>query len=462
MPIFADLLSERLRAAHPHAALALLGRYGISRGVIDTIRKKMENRWHNLPAPVPVGSIIGSDGSFINYQLRDGSILLINRAIALGLGKEKREIDMGIVFGNSTDINFFQGHLSQFLEIRATYKLIEELKPEYALLDGSLMTLFTNLPFDIPIRTLDRHSPLKFSSFAFPASGLPINLTLEVGKLIRIAKNSGTTLIGVSKDSNASYLENLILDPSIYNQIKLLELPFEASNKLNSAYESFLRNPMATIAQFKKIGLKNKMQDDPEWHRLMDILSFRLSATSDCAMLSLMVPNTGFSTPLELSATPQQERIWKRSPTDFLKRNFYQTIGDIPVEFRDQFEEAILNAIKEINKFDTIITTYIHFENNGRPIRLDLIASDAGYTGRAFINAEDPHFVEITPEVEKAIAIAHGSYVNDKIHNTLLWEADEIVKMRRGDTGVVYLDILEQETGLSRFEFLSRREIREW
>ncbi len=462
MPTFADLLSQRLRAAYPDAALALLGRYGISRKVIDTIRKSVEKKWHKLPSRSPSNSIIASDGSIIAYHLRDGSRLCITRAIAVGLGKELREMDMGIVFGNASDINFFQGHLSQLLEMRATKQLIREVKPDFALIDGSLMTLMTNLPFDIPIRTLSQHSPLNFTSFSFPPSGLAIPLTLEVGDLIKTAKEVGTTLIGISKDSGASYLQNLLLDPVIYGLIDLLALPGDAASKLNSVYEGVTRNPMNTVAQFTKIARDIGVLEDLGWQTLMQILNYRVSATNDAAMLNTMVPNAGFSTPIELSANPQQERVWNRSPDEFLKRNFNQTIGDIPVGFRGQFEEAVLNAINEMNEFETIITSYLHFEDNSRPLRLDLLVSDAGLTPHTFINAQDPHFVEITSEIEKAIAVAYGGYVNDQIHNTLLWEADEAVKMRRGDTGVVYLDILEQETGLSRFEFLSRREIREW
>ena len=457
MPSFIDIFIPRLQKNAKEIREALGGEFSPS-SQIEILRKLVNRHWNSLPLlKVETTNIAGCDGSSSSLNLRNGGLFGIVRAMTKGTKTETRNLDVGVVQG--THNTQFISHLMQFLEVLSMRKFVETQSPEVLIMDGSPITfLYQNL-VDLQVYLPQDLAPLNFTVLDdVPPSAISILKLKEFMRLFEIIAKEGIQLIGISKDSRVSQFQQVILLQQITIEIDQLPINTAHKNELKSTVSGEHIVSYNVFSSFEKVAKTYNLDPYEDWTGLMSLVYLLLFPLSDLEVVKYCTDTAGFTQPLMIKANDRlnrMENLFLANPRTFIRSNYPLSLSVVPPQKRAGFIQKVSHLLAEMKNFPSIISCVVKATPQGYPMRVDIIGEKGTFWGSPrFQFMSTPH------TLEHAIGVVQQYFVDDKIHNAVVWEVDKEVRISRKQTMNVYLASLEQEIGLSRSEFLARREIR--
>lgn len=462
MPSFVDLYIPRIKKDSNSIKEALLGSSSGSEKV--EVLKDLFSKpdcWNVLPEKEHnYSDIVGCDGSSFAFTMRNGGKLGIVRALAKGKDEEERHLDLGIVQGK--DFDPFLSNIMQYLEIKALREYTEKYSPEVLILDGSPISFLRHRITEFRVFTSKENKVLSFQYLEnWPPSAIPVLMINELSLLFKLIEEKNILFIGLSKDSFVSQLQQLMLYDKLKNLVSNLPLINSEKRELIKKLreESSRTNIQDILESFKEKAEKYKYKPKNDWEKVFLILEMYLFPLSDPEAVNLAVNSAGYSCPIELSSNLRIEREKDRligQPTTTIKNKFGISKNSHSFDSDDIFIKETMKHLRKVDLYPSVITTFVKLTANSYPMRVDIL----GQKGKYWSGGKEYEKTKVDQKLEDAIRIVKSLYVNEAIHNSINWEIDQQVRITRKNAKDIYLRALEHEIGLSRKEFLSRRENR--
>lgn len=315
-----------------------------------------------------VAVMVSSDGSNASSKFAGGLGVYVARAVANIYDTE------GVMVDAVPDVDVAAGYrfegeslLMRALELRTLAAGVEKAKETgkrvFAIFDGAL--------YPTVVREVSKQEDL----------GMAKLLLKSYIRLFRTADDN-TVVIGVSKDSDVSYLRSAVMleaiasmDPVVATKIGVT---MKARDLSKSITESTQRGDMLALAEDLADG------------------------TSDESLYSFLAPSGGYTQPLVIPPQPRfgkfdrsvPEWSWLKGP----KGSFRDTVAD----------KEVLSLLDELYSLTPVATTYWRPLNHQGVHRIDLLGRSVGYQGEG---GAVGNFVFVEPSSKEGRAVS--SVVSD-------------------------------------------------
>lgn len=456
MPSFIDLFIPRFQLGIDEIRRALSGTFSPSSHV-EILRNLIKPHWNFLTPVKKPSHVSGCDGSNTSFNLRNGGFLAIVRALTQGESNETRNLDVGVIQG--TNSSQFLSHLMQLLEIRSMKTYLKESPPEVLIMDGSPITYLSQNLMDLQVYLPPDLNPLNFNSLSdIPPSAVSILILNEFIQLLESMNEQKIQLIGISKDSRVSQFQQVILKEQILIEIDQLPIDSLQKQELKLPLGEEIIDSYKVFTTFEKVAKIFGMDPYDDWQSLMNLVNLFLFPLSDPEVLNYCTDTAGFTKPLAIRANERLKRmqsLYFANTRKFITSNYSLSLSVVPPAKRCGFIQKVTRILDGMKEFPSVVSTFIKVTPRSYPLRVDIL----GEKGQ-FWEKPQYQFVTSSSGMEDALGIVQHLFVDDRIHNAILWEVDKEVRITRKQAQKVYLASLEQELGLSRSEFLARREIR--
>jgi len=277
-------------------------------------------------------------------------------------------------------------------------------------------------------------------------------------QLFHLITKQKIKFIGISKDSRVSQFLQIVLLQLIEEEIDNLSIDMSQNQELKSSLSSERINPIRVFSTFERIAEQNSVDPYEDWVNLMDFIYLYLFPRNDLEIIRRYTDTAGFTTPILIKANDHLNRMkttFFANPRDFIRSNFPLSISVVSPNQRAAFIKKITRFLARMDNFPSIISCVVKPTSQSYPMRVDILGKSGTFWGSPRFE-----FTRPPPTLDTVLGIVRKFFVDDRIHNAILWEVDKEVRITRKQVMNVYLTSLEQELGLSRSEFLARREIR--
>lgn len=427
MPKFVDLLEETLRnleIPEPFSSYE------------EDLKIRLEKEVNSHL--IPIGSFkeeyepaefLAVDSSRAIRELLDGLTLGIYRALGItNNGEEVRKLDVEVFYhtGSSNQLRSYESAKMEYLEALVILEYIKNLesneKKNIVLLDGSLFGRISHLPLELPIDGRELFM---------------IEYINIYKRIFDISRKSNIILVGISKDSRASFFKRLILSNIISELV--------SDDKVCSELSSILRERnLGLLIRFLEDKVRTELKS-----KLISIFSLYTRNLPDVYFLkNLSRLDSYISHPIELSYDSFSSRNLisfiegKISEEEYIKSRF----SSIAKEINKEKYSKIELALRSMKEYPTIVSFYVLFNKKDSPLRVDI----PSYYFNLDHKLEDlfkTNFLSMNNE-EKLLRIVNylkDQYIGYKNYNVLLKRVDEIVKLSNKVVDKVYIRLIEKK-----------------
>ncbi|MDW7977787.1 MAG: DNA double-strand break repair nuclease NurA [Candidatus Caldarchaeum sp.] len=354
----------------------------------------------------------------------DGGLLVFASAYAVGPQIDVRDFECAVAYPPDKK---YATLLMKTLELRVAVKAVEQL-PEGSvlLLDGSLFGLLSK-----PLITPSR-SPRDYGKRL-------LRFLTELEKLVSEATARKVMLISVAKVSSSTSLRDYLL--SLVHRSEVIKLKAmgylepEDMQAVESVLSAAFRNPVKALKTMRNMKAKYGSLLDK-----IESLVEQVSAnTTDMLILSRCCGDTGFSRPLVIGASSRlrdQHSHALQNVEEYVERKLLLS-GDAAVEMY-----GLLNRMRFL---PAVVSTYIRFDNNDYPLKVDVAAGSLGLSQKFFeVDLAEP--LKNVEEFSEVVSCLRQLYGSREVYNVWLYEADRRARLRRSDVRLL-LELLEKQVG---------------
>lgn len=424
MPNFVDLMESCLKSMRTPEQLL-----NHSKEVAELIKEEVNKRTkslENVNASENNLEFLAVDSSRAVRELMDGSSLGIFRAIGLTNNKrEFRELETEFFYhsGKSNQLRFYESAKMEYLEAKVILNYLKEenSNERVVLVDGSLFGRISHIPIELQI----------YERELFMVDYIKI-----YRELFEEAKKKNVLLVGVSKDSRASFLKQIILK--------------ELLRKLVNEEENFDELLMGKESSYFQSTL-DRIQDEKVKTQVNIILNLYSRSIPDVYFLNKFSElQRYFTLPIELSYDMISSRGLIRmlkneiSNEDYIRTHFSKMSRSLSEE-----KNLDLNlTLNNIRNYPTIVSFYLVPAKNDSPIRVDVPSYCFGLNHK-LEDLVNSGFLDVDRKnLNKVISSLLEQYAGYKNYNVLLKRADEKVKLSNYVVDNVYLKIIEKKLGM--------------
>ncbi|OLS14850.1 MAG: hypothetical protein RBG13Loki_1532 [Promethearchaeota archaeon CR_4] len=392
---------------------------------------------HNLPNPQK-GTFFAIDGSFGQRELANGYVFYVSRALGISNIPSKEQHLIADVFTFSTGRKKTSSYItlkSEYCEFHVVHKLLSSFKAQTTsnknnviLIDGSLYGRVMHPPIESNVLG-DGEFSLKY-----------LELYADV---LKLAQETNTLLVGISKDSNASFFRNQILDLVLDDELKRLQ-------KIISKSESeFLFQLVKNVDDLNPSVFQRYLtlfdKYPTELNCFNEILDEYLNNQTDNALILEYAKFPGFTQPMELGPARQRPIVIfnqiLQSPVFYLQKRFRHVIIEKQKEkVKDQFMPWAVNVLKRYMNLPTFVSFHLLPRIGDTPMRVDIPSYEFGSTN-VLKDFQRTDFLtgECLDKTKAILAFLMDQYVDFETYNVFLKTVDLEVKLSRGA-----LDLYEQ------------------
>ena len=437
MPRFLDLFVHEIRKKKEIMKEIIEG--GRVTALDDDFRNMFRRHWHSLPAGESEGfHLFAVDGSRGMREYANGSRFYVARAFAFSNSGEKLrllETGMFLAKGSDEDVSSYVSQKTELVEMKLAFQSISHLEGERKaiLLDGSLFGRMMHLPMDSAIEG-DR--------------GFLIEYMNVYSKLLSECRRQNVLLIGVSKDSRATFLRDVLLNFICAKELQALSSNLSADeiNLLRTCVKKVEEQPDVSFRMFR--NLKDKHDD--LLSRFEEILKEHIRFRPDFQIIPNFSSFPGYCTPVELGPAGWVKKEFEsmmNNPERFVRSRFRNAIAE-NIDREDEFVERATRVINEIIRFPTVISFHLLLDARDTPLRVDVPSWICGSenTLGSFMNTK---FVENPSAVEEIICLLKAGYAGLRDYNVWLKHVDDEVKLHEKDIDALYERLLEKELGIT-------------
>ncbi|MEM0219237.1 MAG: DNA double-strand break repair nuclease NurA [Thermoproteota archaeon] len=363
------------------------------------------------------------DSSRAIRELMDGSSLGIFRAIGLTNNrKEFKELETEFFYhsGKSNQLIFYESAKMEYLEAKVILKYLseEDTNNKFVLVDGSLFGRVSHIPIELQI---------------YGKELFMIDYIKTYKDLFEEAERRKVLLVGISKDSRASFFKQLILE--------------ELIKKLVPDQNEFVRENDPSYLS----DIISKIDNDETKSQLKIILNLYLRSVPDVYFLNRFSKlQKYFTLPVELSYDMISSKALIRmlenrsSDEDYIKTHFSKVSRNLSNELYSK----LMLTLDNVRNYPTIVSFYLIPAKNDSPIRVDIPSYCLSVEHRlkdlvpsGFINLDEE-------KLNSIISSLLEQYAGYKNYNILLKRADEKVKLSNYIVDNVYLKVIERKLGV--------------
>lgn len=437
MPRFLDLFVREIRRKK-EVIREIIEKGHVSR-LDDDFRGVLRHHWHPLPEGELEGfCLFAVDGSRGVREYANGSRFYITRAFAFSNEGEKLrllETGMFLAKGSDEDVSSYISQKTELVEMKLALEAISHLKgaKKAILIDGSLFGRMMHLPVDSVVEG-DRDFLIEYMDV--------------YSKLLSECRRKNVLLIGVSKDSRAMFLRNVILDFICTNELQSLSSTLSADEIriLRTCIEKVEEQPDVSFRMFRNLKRRYGALLD----RFEEILKEYIRFRPDFQIVLNFSSTSGYCTPVELGPVGWIKKEFEsmmRNPERFVRSRFRNAIAE-NIEREDEFVEHAVRVIDEITSFPTVVSFHLLLDNRDTPLRVDVPSWICGSknTLGGFMKTQ---FVENHSAVEEIICLLKAGYAGLRDYNVWLKHVDDEVKLHEKDIDALYERLLEKELGIT-------------
>jgi len=382
--------------------------------------------------------VLAVDGSEAMRTYSNRAILYIVRALGLCGSERFRDLESNCFRTRSgQEAKTYVNRRRERLELEVARKAIEALDLEegsVVLLDGSLYGKAAHLPKDAPISG---------------GAALALEFFESYWKLLEACRERKLLLLGVSKDSNTSFLRDYLLSQIFQEELK--EMSGVPAGELLAISSFFNRDILGR--QFSRRGeaverWKQRFGDHSS--RMEGLIDEAFSARPDYQLIECFrregrIDCPGRSMVIECQLHRRWARTIKqieRSPENFLKTYFSNSLQENSGD--PTFPKRAHETLQRLVDFPSIASFHILFDERDTPMRVDTPTWTFGMN-RRLIDVERSSPLEV--DVEPIWKILESGYAGLRNYNVWLAEVDEEVRLRR-DVVDMYESMLSKRLGL--------------
>jgi len=384
------------------------------------------SRWKSLlDSAEPDAAIVACDGSIGKSSFSGRLVAWVARAIAHIYTKEGEvrsipEVAVNIDYGLRGQSLFMKA-----LELGTLTKAIDaaskEFRQVFAVLDGSLYLTYFHYPprLESMLEVFERY-------------------VKALATCVKATQKGNVSIIGLSKDSDISYLRARIL----------LDALLQANPSVGEELRSKQRSVKRMADRLREIVQEHLK--DAVLRSYLDELALEIS---DEALYSDIAPEPGFTTPLMLA--PQTHFVTEeieRGTTSWWKSIFRRRLEERPAKFA-----SLVAALDEYYAQPPIAISYWKARPELGVYRVDMPSNLLGYDGRCGDLKEDKFADENgTLRAHMLMAtlnwLSHEPYVVNP-----LTEVDAVARLDRGLYKQAYEPVIVQELRKRGFKVSPRR-----
>ncbi|MEM2865121.1 MAG: DNA double-strand break repair nuclease NurA [Candidatus Bathyarchaeia archaeon] len=448
MPRFLDLFVHEVR--RKKEAIKEIMKGGCSSPLDDDFKKILLHHWH----PLPMGELrdfhlFAVDGSRGVREYANGSRFYIARAFALSNGGEKlRLLDTGVFLtkGGDEDIGSYISQRTELVEMKLALESISHLRGsrKAILIDGSLFGRMMHLPVDSVVEG-DRGFSLEYMDV--------------YSKLLRECRRENILLVGVSKDSRATFLRDAILNSICMDELQSLNsfLSSDEMKILRKCVEEAGELPDVSLRTFKSIKVKYVAL----LNRFEEILKEYIRVRPDSQLILNFSRIPGYCTPVELGPVGRTRRGFENmlaDPEGFVKRRFRNAIAE-NFEREEEFVQHAVKVIEEMTRFPTVTSFYLLLDARDTPLRVDVPSWTCG-SENTLGSFMESRFLDAYDGVGEVICLLRAGYGGLRNYNIWLRRVDEEVKLHGKDVDALYERLLEKELAIILIHARGYRRVR--
>lgn len=428
MPNFVDLMESCLKNMGTPEQLL-----NYSREVVELVKEELNKRIRSLEY-VDINKnksnleFLAVDSSRAIRELIDGSSLGIFRAIGLTSSKKEfRELETEFFYhsGKSNQLRFYESAKMEYLEAKVILKYLNEenTNERVVLVDGSLFGRISHIPIELQI---------------YGRELFMIDYIATYRELFDEAKKKNVLLIGLSKDSRASFLKQIMFK-ELVKRLAAKEGNFDFN-------ELFVEKDLSHLQE-----ILNKATNEETKKILNIILNLYFRSIPDIYFLNKFSElQRYFTLPIELSYDMISSRSLIRmlenkiSNEEYIRTHFSKVSRDLSKE-----KNLDLNiTLNNIRNYPTIVSFYLVPTKNDSPIRVDIPSYCFGINHK-LEDLVTSGFLKLSEEkLNNVILSLLEQYAGYKNYNVLLKRADEKVKLSNYIVDNVYLRIIEKKLGI--------------
>lgn len=414
MPEFLDLYVQDLssKAKWIREAYSQVGSRLTTKYLKDAFYEYWVSR--KLPKASPNEfEILAVDSSSRHYITGNGGIFYVVRALAISsIDIKYRKVHVGFDYSPSEKYSEVISRMMEWLEHEVILEALNNGFKGYVLIDGSIYGRLAHVPLEMELAY---------------NKGFMIKYFETLIKLLNVAKKKNVPLIGISKESRASFFREFLIRGIVLKLAK--EFGIDESKII------FLL-AMALDKKRKVIDIMEEMPDI-----IRELMKEYITRKPDFQLIMNYAKAPGYSMPLLLSAPARTKRAFKlinSNPEKYLRSAFPLLSTD------ENFVRYALNIIKELLKLPSIISFHVLPQDNDTPMRVDVPTWVFGIERRL----SEISFTEtVDINVDKILKIISAGYCGLENYNIWLTAVDKQVKLRRNVFENIYLPKFEEIIG---------------
>jgi len=364
---------------------------------------------YNIESCSPTQNVISVDGSNGHAPTSNGGFFFVCRALALGREKRYKDVITDFDFSNTRDQSTYISRVMELTEHTAPIKAIKDGFRGTILIDGSLFGRMAHLPLELKLAN---------------NKGFMIDYFKHLIELLKLCKEHNILLIGISKESRATFFSEFLIKEIFKNNITDVGI----RNRLVSLA---LDNPREAIKLAKTTGNA----------KIIMLTEELISRKPDSLLILNNAEKSGYTHPLLLGASirwRRSGRLISTNPNKYLETNF-------PTLYEDkEFLKQARQVITEMQDFPAIISFHILPSIIDTPLRVDIPAWYFGIETR-LLDVGWPEAVDIN--IDEILKIISAGYCGLSNYNVWLSAVDDEVKLSRKDFEDLYLKKFEEIVG---------------
>lgn len=417
MPHFADLFVEEVRRKRGDV-LRVIGGGG---KLVERYADLVKGVWvPGIAAEKRFERVYAVDSGSNEIEVSGGGVLLVTRAMALRAGGgELRKLRLDALFPRDLrDYEDFKRLVREHVEHLAAIEAVEE-GADLLLIDGSLYGRMTHVICELRVEGREDFIMEYVETYS---------------RLLSKALESGTVVVGVSKDSRSTVLKEELLLAQLKELLSSCEP--ELRERVLKLWRLLRRRPsqaLNNVRMLVKEGL------DP---RVLELFEEARSAVPDSKIIASIGLGVGFTAPLALTlehvSTGITDLLLSLRDEELereLQRVFREAAGQAG------FEAKVDSLLKALRGYPPVYTTYAVFSAGDDPVRVDIVARELPRPAGA------SRFANPAPEVVRR-ALTHLAllYGGRRCYNALLLEVDKHVRTT-SETLELYHKLAMREVG---------------
>jgi hypothetical protein len=251
-------------------------------------------------------------------------------------------------------------------------------------------------------------------------------------ELLEFCRRENVLLIGVSKESRATFYRDYLLSLIFSEKLSQLELKAADLRKLQSIFPEVLDNEKDA---FKKFDTLKRVYGE-KLDSIESILEELASSRPDYQVVMSFAHGTGHTSPLLLGPSARVRRFFRRVRHD--PRRYVTTA--FPNATRKQGEKFVAwatNIVSAIPELPSIVSLYVLLDPRDSPMRVDV-----PHWKYLLKDVDWPKPVEV--DIRPLLNIMVTGYCGLEGHNLWLKDVDQKVRLKRRTVDGIYIPYLEK------------------